>query len=76
MGTFAGTCVKGPLDGQALMHWTGEKKFYRPMVGFSMNIHSSPVEGIEIGAYALNNFGQWHWHETDAGRAYRKLFEG
>jgi hypothetical protein len=72
---FTGKCVGAPHGGQMMAHWQRTKKLYRPMVGFSMNMESSPVEGIDIGEYRLNDFGQWHWWETDAGRAYRKLFE-
>ena len=73
-GFFSGRCVGGHLDGQWLAHWEGTKKFYRPMIGFSMNIESAPVEAVEIGEYRLNDYGVWHWWETDAGRSYRKLF--
>ena len=74
-GFYSGQCVGGPLDGQWLAHWEGTKKYYRPMLGWSMNIESSPIEAVEIGEYRLNNFGQWHWWETDAGRAYSRLFD-
>lgn len=75
MDCFVGKCSGGPLDGQLLTHWQKSKKFFRPMVDWSMNIMEAPVEAIEIGEYKLNDFGQWHWWETDAGKAYRKLFD-
>ena len=66
---FTGKCVGGPHDGQMLAHWSKAKKFYRPMVdAMSMN-GSAPIESVEIGEYHLNNFGQWHWWATEAGRA-------
>ena len=57
-----------------LAHWAKVKKFYRPMVNaLSMNIESEPIEAVEIGEYRLNNFEQWHWWATDAGRAMETL---
>lgn len=79
MKIFAGECHLGPLDGQMLAHWSNVKKFYRPMMGWSMNVESSPVEAIEIGEYQYladaTGKSTWFWRETDAGRAYRKLFD-
>ena len=79
-GVWSGKCYCGLLDGQMLAHWSGFKKFYRPMMGFSMNPETSPVEAVEIGEYeyaAPPGYpeGGWFWRETDAGRAYRKLFD-
>jgi hypothetical protein len=75
MEKFEGDCISGPLNGQRLEHWARTKKFYRPMVAmtFPMN-EDAPVEAIEIGEYKLNDFGQWHWWETESGRAFNKLF--
>jgi len=70
---FSGKCHGGPCDGQALAHWSKAKKFYRPVAAFTLN-DNAPVEAVEIGEYVLNDFGQWHWHSTDAGRAYETLF--
>lgn len=75
MEHFEGKCVRGPLDGQMLAHWSKSKKFYRPMIAFSMNIDTAPIEAVEIGEYKLNDFGQWHWWSTESGRAYDKLFK-
>lgn len=70
---FTGECVGGPLDKQRLAHWQRTKSLYRPMVAMTLN-NNAPVEAIEIGEYKLNNFGQWHWWPTEAGRAFEKLF--
>jgi hypothetical protein len=73
--SFTGKCMGGPLDGQMLAHTSKTKKFYRPMIdAFSMS-ENTPIEAIDIGEYRLNNFGQWHWWATDAGRALKTLDE-
>lgn len=62
--SYVGKCHGGPLDGQMLAHWAKSQKYFRPMVGFSMNPEGTPVEAVEIGEYRLNDFGQWHWWKT------------
>lgn len=74
MEQHVGICVGGVHDKQHLTHWAKIKKFYRPMVAaFSMS-PDTPIEVVEIGEYRLNDFGQWHWHATDAGMSFKKLF--
>lgn len=67
--TFVGECHGGPLDKQHLAHWQRAVKFYRPMIGLSMNMENAPVEAVEIGEYKFN-FGQWHWwpRKRDGGK--------
>lgn len=79
MDAFAGKCYHGPLDGQCLAHWTDTKKFYRPMMAWSMSL-DGPIEAVEIGEYQFSRpiaypEGGWFWRETDEGRAFRKLFD-
>ncbi len=74
MDKFSGKCVGGPLDGQMLDHWAKSKRFYRPMIAAFVNMNNAPVEAVEIGEYRMNDFGQWHWWETESGRAFNKLF--
>jgi hypothetical protein len=70
---FTGKCVGGPLDGQMLAHTSRTKKFFRPMVdAFSMN-EDAEIEAVDIGEYRLNDFEQWHWWGTEAGRAFDTL---
>lgn len=77
MEVFTGDCIGGPLEGMKLNHWAKTKEFFRPMMAvalpFSDNI---PIESVKIGEYKLNDFGQWHWWETESGKAYNKLFNG
>lgn len=71
---FTGKCVGGPHDGQMLAHWSKTKKFFRPMVAFSMSMNENqPVEAVEIGEYRLNDFDVWHWWATDTGKALDTL---
>lgn len=72
MNSFTGKCVGGPHDGQMLAHWSKTKKFYRPMVD-AFALGDAEIEAVEIGEYKLNDFGQWHWWATDAGRALETL---
>lgn len=66
MAQFEGKCVGGPLDGKMLAHWAKSKEYFRGL----------PVEQdyIKMGEYRLNDFGQWHWHETKEGKAADVLF--
>ena len=66
---LTGKCVGGPYDGQMLAHTSRTKKFYRPMVDAFAMSELAEIEAVEIGEYKLNNFGQWHWWATAAGRA-------
>lgn len=76
MQTFVGECVGGPEAGKKMAHWSKTKTYYRPMVNACVaNIEAAPIESVEIGTYHLNDFGQWHWHETESGRAMRTLFD-
>jgi hypothetical protein len=63
MEQFVGECCGGPQDKQHMAHWSDTKKFYRPMIGFTMNMENSPVDAIEIGEYRFGN-GQWRWFEA------------
>ena len=79
MDVFSGECHRGPLNGQRLAHWATTKKFYRPMMAWSMRL-DGPVESVEIGEYqfarpAAYPEGGWFWRETEEGRAFRKLFD-
>ena len=74
MDMFVGVCSGGPQDKQRMVHWQKTKKFYRPMVGWSMNMDGAQVEAVEIGEYKLNDFGYWHWWPTEEGVAFNKLF--
>ena len=74
MAKFSGECVGGPHHLKWMVHWEKTKKFYRPMVGMSMNMENAPVEAVEIGEYRINDFNVWHWWPTDAGKAFDTLF--
>lgn len=77
MDRFEGRCHGGPCDGKMLAHWSKTKKFYRPMMAVLLpraRLDDFTVEPIEIGEYRLNDFGQWHWWETESGRAFAKLY--
>ena len=77
MTQFVGTCVGGPQDGMRMAHWSKTKKFYRPMLHLSSMAQTSAnerVEAVEIGEYRLNDFQQWHWWETQQGKAMDILF--
>ena len=80
MEKYEGKCHGGPDDGKMLAHWQKTKKFYRPMVAFSMN-ENAPVEAVEIGEYLFHQIPgapeyppYWVWHSTEQGRAMDKLF--
>lgn len=73
MKKFMGECIGGPDDKKWMVHWDRSKKYYRPMVAFTLS-SDPPVEAVEIGEYRLNDYGHWHWHATEAGRAFEKLF--
>lgn len=72
MDIFSGRCVGGPDDGKMMTHWAKAKKFYSPM--FPMTLSTDPpVVPVEIGEYRLNDFEQWHWCPTEAGKALDQL---
>lgn len=60
---YKGKCVGGPWAGQNLAHTSRVKPLFR-------NYADEPVM---IGEYKLNDFGQWHWWETEKGRAIEVL---
>jgi len=66
---FNGLCVGGPHDGQMMAHWQKTRKYFRPYVEWNLRVVDAHIQPIEIGEYRLNDFGQWHWWATDAGRA-------
>lgn len=74
MKQYAGKCQGGPHHGQYLAHWQKRKTLYRPMSPFTPWVREPAVLPIEIGEYVLSDFDVWHWHESEAGRAYRTLF--
>lgn len=67
--SFVGECIGGPLDGKRLAHWQKSKKFYSPMQPYG----SQKILPVMIGEYRLNDFGQWHWWQTEAGKAIETL---
>jgi hypothetical protein len=58
--TFTGPCVGGPNDGKFMAHTARIKKFFKPVVAWSMNIEKSPVEAMEIGEY-VHLGRRWKW---------------
>ena len=65
------------MDGLKMAHWTKTKEFFRPMMGVALPFHDNiPIKAVKIGEYKINSFGQWHWWETEQGKAYNKLFDG
>lgn len=72
-----GQCVGGPWDGQMFAHWERTCKLFRPMAavtGSMRHPEDEPIVPIVIGEYRLNDYGQWHWWESDAGKAMNTLF--
>lgn len=69
-----GECIGGPLDKKWLVHWSKTYKLLSPMIGltFSMS-EDAPIIPVEIGEYRLNDYGHWHWWETEAGKAMSVL---
>ena len=67
---YTGECKGGPLDGQMLAHWEKRKKFFSPVTPFPLG---DEIIGVEIGEYRLNDYGQWHWWETDTGKALKTI---
>lgn len=67
---FVGDCVGGPHDGMRMAHTSRTKQYFKPMVAFSHRpSDDEPVIPVVIGEYRLNDYGQWHWWETEAGKA-------
>jgi hypothetical protein len=73
MISYSGKCIGGPYDGQMMAHWSKTRKLFRPPVPAFANCPE--IEAIPIGEYRLNDFGQWHWWETEAGRAWKVLYD-
>ena len=70
MDAYGGLCVGGPYDGQKMTHSAKTRKLYRPLPNWTLD---GDANVIEIGEYRLNDFGQWHWWETEEGKAYNTL---
>jgi hypothetical protein len=69
MEKFEGKCVGGPHDGMMLAHWSKSKEFFSPMTPYL----SQAIIPVKIGEYRLNDFEQWHWFETEEGKAMERL---
>jgi hypothetical protein len=68
MNKHEGRCIGGPDNGMMMAHWSKSKEFFSPMIPLSVSA-DPPVIPVKIGEYRLNDFGQWHWWETEEGRA-------
>ena len=74
MATYTGTCVGGPLDTKELAHSAKKKEFFSPAPSFVPAMgDAAPINAVMVGEYRLNDFGQWHWWETEKGAALRVL---
>lgn len=74
MAQYTGQCVGGPDDGKQMTHWSKSKEYLSPLPTFSMD-EDADVQTVKVGEYRLNDFGQWHWHETAEGKAVRTLHD-
>lgn len=77
LARMEGPCRGGPWDGQMFAHWERVCKIYRPMAAVSgsmRNPENDPIVPIVIGEYRLNDYNEWHWWETEAGKAMTTLF--
>lgn len=61
-GTWSGTCLNGPYDGQQLAHFAKRMAIVEPVFGFHMDINRVLVKERTIGAYVYDDKGElWIW---------------
>jgi hypothetical protein len=62
MSMFTGLCVGGPHDGQVMAHEARTKKFYVPVIAWTINMDRSEVRAMEVGEYVYLG-EKWKWVE-------------
>jgi hypothetical protein len=73
---FLGQCIGGPMDGKMMAYWSKTKVLLMPKptrIGYLCQ-ENIPFETMEVGEYLLNDFNQWHWWQSEEGKAYEALF--